>query len=294
MRAHDSGRPSVVGGGAPRAAHNYDEASLPDGVPVSLSTTLAGAPPHFVDITPDNTIPQIDPSLPWWPVVAVIVMIAMVNVAAHKALKDLYLFWAIGGSVVVLTLALLDGTTWRDLGLAPSTWVAGLVWGIGSILLIYAIYEIGSRMPKIKNLFGDQSIAGMPKWRVYFEALVRLPFGTVLFEEIAFRAALWAMLCRRMDWVSASLITALLFGLWHILGSLDLHERNPGMSASKRPRVAQALAVTGAVVNTAIGGLVFTGLRVVSGSLIAPMCFHWATNGWGYLFARRLQVSGDS
>jgi membrane protease YdiL (CAAX protease family) len=261
-------------------------------VPITPSAITA-ALPTLVDLTPDDTIPAVDAALPWWPVAAVIVMIVMVNVAAHKALKDLYLFWALGGSVVVLTIGLLDGTTWSDLGLAPNTWVSGLVWGIGSIVAIYTVYEVGSRLPRIRRAFGDQNIAGMPKWRVYWEALVRLPFGTVLFEEIAFRGVLWAMLARRMDWVHATWITAVLFGLWHILGSLDLHERNPGLAVSGKPRMAQFLAVSGAVVNTALGGLLFTGLRVVSGSLLAPMGFHWATNGWGYLFARRIHVNGD-
>jgi hypothetical protein len=35
-----------------------------------------------------------------------------------------------------------------------------------------------------------------------------------------------------------------------------------------------------------------SGLRILSGSLFAPMGFHWATNGWGYLFARRIHVNG--
>ncbi len=248
--------------------------------------------PALADLIPEGAIPTSQQGLPWWPVAAVVVMVVMVNVAAHKALKDLYLFWALGGSVVVLTIGLLDGTTWMDLGLAPSTWVLGLTWGIGSIVTIYAVYAIGARLPRISKAFGDQNIAGMPRWRVYWEALVRLPFGTVLFEEIAFRGVLWAMLARRIDWVHATWITAVLFGLWHILGSLDLHERNPGLGTHGKPRVAQFRAVATAVITTAVGGLLFTALRVVSGSLFAPMGFHWATNGWGYLFARRIQVTG--
>lgn len=259
-------------------------------MPVPISALSSALP---AGLTPEGSIPAIEPGLAWWPVVAVIVMIVMVNVASHKALAELYLFWAIGGSVVVLAIGLQDGTTWLDLGLAPSTWALGLAWGVGSIVLIYTLYEIGSRLPRIRGAFEDQKIVGLPKWRVYWEALVRLPFGTVLFEEIAFRGVLWAMLARRMDWVHATWITAVLFGLWHILSSLDLHERNPGLAVSKRPRLAQFLAVSGAVLNTAIGGLIFTGLRIVSGSLIAPMCFHWATNGWGYYFARRIHVNGD-
>ncbi len=238
-----------------------------------------------------NAIPVQAPGLPWWPVVAVVVMIVMINVAAHKV-PALHIFWSIGGSVVLLTIAVLDGATWRDLGLAPSTWIAGLAWGFGAIALVFAIYAFGARLPKVRQMFGDQKIAGMRRWQVYFKTLVDLPLGTVWFEEIAFRGVLWAMLCRRTDWWHATWITALMFGLWHILGSLDLHERNPGLVAARgRPRLTQLKVVSLAVINTAIGGLVFAALRIVSGSLFAPMGFHWATNGWGYLFARRIYVT---
>ena len=114
-----------------------------------------------------------------------------------------------------------------------------------------------------------------------------------MFEEIAFRAVLWSMLARRMDVWQATLIAALLFGLWHILPSLDLHLRNPALSAGKNSRVAQLTAIAGSVVTTSIGALVFTALRVVSGSILAPMGMHWATNGWGYLFARRVTARKD-
>jgi membrane protease YdiL (CAAX protease family) len=240
-----------------------------------------------VDLTPAGTIPQVAAGLAWWPVVAVLAMMLMVNVAANKALPNYYLFWALGGSIVVLSLGLLDGNTWRDLGLAPSTWLSGAVWGLAMVLLILLIFEIAIRLPRSSGMFGDQNIAALPRWKVFWRALVELPFGTVLFEEVAFRAVLWSMLCRRMDWPVATLVTALLFGLWHILPSLDLHVRNPNLTTSARPRVAQFQAIAGSVLTTAIGGLLFSALRIVSGSLFAPMGLHWATNGWGYLFARR-------
>ena len=53
-------------------------------------------------------------------------------------------------------------------------------------------------------------------------------------------------------------------------------------------RRAQLTGIVGSVITTAIGGVVFSLLRIGSGSLFAPMGFHWATNGWGYLFARRV------
>ena len=45
------------------------------------------------------------------------------------------------------------------------------------------------------------------------------------------------------------------------------------------------IAVTASVLFTAISGVLFTGLRLVSGSVLAPMGLHWATNGLGYAFS---------
>lgn len=248
---------------------------------------MASARTAVVDITPGGTVPLAEPGLAWWPVLAVAVMLFMINVAAHKTGNRLYMFWVLGGSVVVLSFGRLDGCTWRDLGLAPGTWIPGAVWGIAAVALVFALYEIGSALPRFRAALSDSRIAGMPRWKVYFKTLIELPLGTVLFEEIAFRGVLWAMLARRTETVTATLATALLFGMWHILGSLDLHERNPGLAVHDRPRVAQAIAVSGAVLNTAFAGLLFTGLRIMSGSLIAPMGLHWAANGWGYIYTRR-------
>ncbi len=243
-----------------------------------------------VDLTPSGTLPALETGLAWWPVVAVVVLMLMVNVAAHKAVPGLYLFWALGGSVVVLALGLQDGCTWQDLGLAPRTWIPGLVWGFAVMALVFVFFAVGSAWRRTQSAFADQNIAGMTKLRLYWQSLVELPFGTVLFEEVAFRAVLWAMLARRIGVTEATLAASLLFGLWHILPSLDLHERNPGLARGKSSRIAQLKAVIGSVITTAIGGVVFTALRIVSGSLFAPMGFHWATNGWGYLFARRVAM----
>lgn len=234
-------------------------------------------------------IPEVVPSLPIWPVVAVVVLMLMVNVAANKAVPGYYLFWTLGGSVVVLALGLLDDCTWGDLGLAPGTWIIGAIWGAVLMGLIFAVYAVGSTWRRTQSAFRDASIAGMSLPRLFWQSLVELPFGTVLFEEIAFRGVLWAMLARRYGVVWATVWSSILFGLWHILPSLDLHLRNERLAAvGGGGWWARTTAIGGSVITTAIGGVVFSLLRIGSGSLLAPMGLHWATNGWGYLFARRV------
>jgi membrane protease YdiL (CAAX protease family) len=48
------------------------------------------------------------------------------------------------------------------------------------------------------------------------------------------------------------------------------------------------LTVLGTVAFTTVAGVVFSGLRHASGSLVAPAGVHWATNGLGVLAAARV------
>jgi membrane protease YdiL (CAAX protease family) len=92
---------------------------------------------------------------------------------------------------------------------------------------------------------------------------VRIPLGTVVLEEVAFRAALPALL--------SPVAAAALFGLWHIAPTAKALDVN-GVG---RHRVA---AVAGAVAVTAIVGLFLWELRVATGGLAAPALVHVAAN----------------
>jgi membrane protease YdiL (CAAX protease family) len=97
---------------------------------------------------------------------------------------------------------------------------------------------------------------------------------------------LFAMLARRFGVVPAIIISAILFGLWHILASIGSHEQSAALgSVVGTGKRAAILAVVLSVVTTTIAGVVFALLRIVSGSVIAPMGLHWATNGLGYFFS---------
>jgi len=108
----------------------------------------------------------------------------------------------------------------------------------------------------------------------------------VLLEEIAFRAVLLSMLIRRFGLVWGIVISSILFGLWHILPSIGTHEQNPALgSVAGQGRRGNIIAVALSVITTAIAGVLFAFLRLISGSVLAPMGFHWATNGLGYAFS---------
>lgn len=233
------------------------------------------------------TAPQEVSGLPWWPLVVLLVALVAFNVINNRvAPQRHYLLWAIGGSFGVLAIGLLDGNSWTDMGLGWSYLVPGFVWGVGCVAVVTAGYLIAAAFRKGRNAMHDERVAGMSGPKLMFQALVEVPFGTVLFEEIAFRAVLFSMLARRFGVVWAIVISAVLFGLWHILPSIGTHEQSAALgSVVGEGRRGNILAVLLSVLTTAVAGVLFAGLRLLSGSVLAPMGLHWATNGMGYFFS---------
>ena len=71
----------------------------------------------------------------------------------------------------------------------------------------------------------------------------------------------------------------MLFGLWHVLPALDAMETNPigdAFGGSWEPLVA-------AVLSTFLAGMVFVWIRLYSGSIVAPIIVHVATNSTAIL-----------
>lgn len=231
--------------------------------------------------------PEQQAGLAWWPVAVVIVTLVVLNVVNNRlAPQTHYLLWSFGGSVGLLALGLLDGNSWTDMGLAWQYLLPGLIWAAICIGGVTAVYLVGSAFKRTRVAFHDERMTELSRSRVVFQALVEVPFGTVLLEEIAFRSVLFSMLARRYGLVWGVVISSVLFGLWHVLPSIGTHEQNPALgSMVGEGRRGNVLAVAFSVLSTTVAGVVFAALRLVSGSVLAPMGLHWATNGLGYAFS---------
>lgn len=232
-------------------------------------------------------MPEQVSGLAWWPLAVVLAVLVVINVVNNRvAPQSHYLLWAFGGSVVMLAIGLLDGNSWTDMGLGWTYLLSGLIWAAASIGLVTLVYVIGASIKKTRAAFHDERMSDLTGGRLAFQALIEVPFGTVLFEEIAFRAVLFSMLARRFGVGWAIVISAVVFGLWHVLPSLGTHEQNPALgSVVGSGTKGNVLAVLASVVTTTIAGVVFAGMRILSGSVFAPMGLHWATNGLGYAFS---------
>ena len=136
-------------------------------------------------------------------------------------------------------------------------------------------------MDPLRLLLTDARVEGLDGAAVAARALVRIPFGTVLVEEVAFRGVLQAAATRLLPLPAATALSCAVFGVWHVRPALN------GLAANDL--AAGPLATGGAVLATclwtAAAGLLFTWLRLRSGSLLAPVLLHLATNSLGVLAA---------
>jgi uncharacterized protein len=124
----------------------------------------------------------------------------------------------LGLAACLLVIARVQGLPAADLGLARSTWPAGLRWGTAAATLVGAAYALAYLITPVRQTLpeSDGEIGRAALWAV----LVVIPLGTVLPEELAFRGLVLALLGRRYGVLSGTLLSSGLFGLWHIGASL--------------------------------------------------------------------------
>ncbi len=223
--------------------------------------------------------------------VAVLATLVVSNVMANQVLPDwAYIPWNCAVAVVLVLLAVrADGLGANDLGLATRRLPDGLRWGAAVSGGLIAVYLVGLALPWTRDLFNDDR-ADVGLQALLWRTLVAIPFGTVLMEEIAFRGVLPAMFRRRTTGhangaLRADIYAALLFGVWHVLPSLDLTESNQALGDLLPGPVGVVLAIAAGVVGTAIAGMVLTWLRNRSGSLAAPVMVHITSNSIGFVIA---------
>jgi membrane protease YdiL (CAAX protease family) len=225
-------------------------------------------------------------------VVVVVLILAGVNVVdvlvAHASL-------AVGPvcAALLLAIARAAGLSWRELGLGAGTWRRGLAWAGAEIGAVAVVLAAGAALPLTRNAFRDTRYR-LGYGSALLTALVLIPVGTVLLEEVAFRGVLWGLLRRVRGTGTATAVSSLLFGLWHVLPSLGLATDNEAIGgAIGRGRSAQVLTVLGTVLFTGLAGVVFCELRRRSGSILASAGLHWATNGLSVLASAAVWAWGS-
>jgi membrane protease YdiL (CAAX protease family) len=200
--------------------------------------------------------------------------------------SPLYVPVNLAAGVAAVTAVHVLGADWRDLGLAHDRMLAGLKLGGLTLIPIAAVVAVGLAIPWTRDFFRDTTIVDASTAEATYTVLLRIPLGTAMAEELIFRGALLGLyLQRHRSWMAA-MLSSLVFGVWHVLPTLNTLGTNPGASATQSNPLLQAGAVALVVLATGVAGIFFSWLRLRSGSILAPWLTHTGFNAIGYLGSR--------
>ena len=215
--------------------------------------------------------------------VAVVVTLLIGNILSNRVMPAaLYVPTNLVTAAVIVFISMRLVTPY-DMGW--TNWARGARWGFAVTLVGLGLYLVALVTPGFDELFNDRRVEGGTA-RLFYEVFIRIPLGTVLLEEVAFRGP-----CRRSSPSTCrrsvpSCSSSALFGLWHVLPSLSLADVNPVFEGLLGTGSAGKLGgVAIAVVGTFLLGLWLCFLRYRSGSILAPIIVHVASNTGGYVFA---------
>jgi len=216
------------------------------------------------------------------PLIGIGVTLVAHNVLVHRVLPPR--FHPLAGAATMgslLGLSRAAGATVRELGLDSGRFGRGIRVGAVSAAAIGTGITAAMLLPAGRRYFAGGAPGTTSKRRMAYDTVIRIPWMTAAFEEVAFRGVLYGLLEHRFSRGVALAGSTVGFALWHVLPAL------PGAGGVQDSWDAPhpALAVLGSVAVTGAAGLAFGLLRSSTGSVLAPFLAHSATNVGGYTAA---------
>lgn len=220
---------------------------------------------------------------PTAPEAAMIVLAVLWNVLSNEILPEWsYAAANVVAAAVFVMLGRRSGVTWDLMGLRPDRVGRGIAVGLLVAGGVVAAVTLLVAVAATRTYLADARFVGVTTGQMLYQVLVRIPLGTAVFEELVFRGVLLGVFLRRLPVIAAATASAVLFGLWHVLPTLDALNTNPAGDLVQG-HVALGAAVIGTVAVLTVAGFGFTWLRLRAGSLVAPILAHAATNIAAYL-----------
>lgn len=183
--------------------------------------------------------------------------------------------------VVALSVTYFD-ISLREMGLFFS--FDGMLYGLISSAILVLLLYIGSRFQVIRTRFKDDRTVLLSRSQAFKKATLEIPLGTVITEEVIFRGLLFALIVQIGTEWSAVLISSLLFGLWHVIDAIIFSRNNDSLGGKGQTIIAT-------IGFTTLAGVAFAILRLVSGSLLAPILLHISANSGGLLVSWHLHAT---
>jgi membrane protease YdiL (CAAX protease family) len=242
---------------------------------MAASTVLATAPPP-VPRRSNRRVPAT---------VAALSLLVAATVLVNLVLPG----WAYPLCGLVVVAALLGVARWSGLrlhtiGLARRHLRRAAIYGLVGLGAIGLVFGIAVAVPGLRGLFGDGRLDTLGIGTLLWVTLIRIPIGTVLLEEIAFRGVLPALFGAGDRWRwRPVLAAAALFGLWHAFPSFALTQNATiGTAFGGVPIIVVAVLT---MLAAALAGILLHWWRHTGRGLLAPMLVHLATNSGGVLVA---------
>jgi uncharacterized protein len=209
------------------------------------------------------------------------------NVAISQVTSGLgYVMANDSAAVLSVIAARTCGVSWADMGLCPDRLGKGVRIGLTTALPAAAVVGLGAVVPASRGFFHDERARAGGTRHVLFEALVRIPLGTALPEEVIFRGSLLGLFTQRHSPAVAASMASILFGVWHVLPTLRTLPLNPAGARVHGNPMGAVGVVLATVTATTLAGYGLAWLRFRSGSIAAPVLAHAFLNGAAYLAAR--------
>ncbi len=213
-----------------------------------------------------------------------IALMLVASVTTFRASPHVYVRVALAWTIGFLTYGqVVAGLSLSEMGL--TSWHTGLLWGGGCIAVVGLGIVAGVHIPRLHPLFADERAIKVSGTEVAVKSLVEVPVGTVLLEEVVFRSVLLGLLVSEYGTAWGVAGSSFLFGLWHILPSLEMHDSHSLTSQLGTGWRGKLMTVVGTIVATGAAGVMFAMLVVWSGSVLAPVGLHWAMNSMGAVAA---------
>ena len=165
-----------------------------------------------------------------------------------------------------------QGVGWTEMGLEASDMRRGAAAGAGLAAVAGVLLAAALVHPRTRDVLADERAADVTPADLAYRALVRIPIGTALAEEVLFRGVVEGAFAKRLSPGRASVAANVAFGLWHL---------GPGVQALRMNRIRGRgfwVGLAGMIVGTGAGGVFLSHVRNRTGSLLAPVVLHALVN----------------
>lgn len=189
-------------------------------------------------------------------------------------------------SAFLVALARGSGISWAEMGLNRSQLRDGMRLGIRVSSLAAVMLPVAMRSEGFRRVLLDDRLTDVTPEEIMHRVLVRFPLGTAMFEELAFRGVLPAVVRRQENGKHADWTAAAAFAIWHLIPTWQTVGANS--TGRDLPRSAKLGLTFAGSIGAGLAGIGFSALRSRSGSLTTPWLSHSAFNSLALLAATRL------